>query len=255
MVRKRLAERGVGLPPDFEFRHRGTEVSRIEGFSDAVFAFAVTLLVVSLQVPRTFGELMDAMRGFAAFAICFAALVRLWYEHYIFFRRYALQDRWTVVINSALLFVILIFVYPLKFLFTLVVAQFTGGHPVQGAADGHVQTAGMITRAELPSLFVLYGLGFIAAHTLFALLHAHAAAQAKTLELTRIELFDVRARIVNKASTAAVGVASVAIACLAPAREAPLFAGLIYGLLPVLHLSLYFGERAKRGRLSVVDSR
>jgi hypothetical protein len=33
---------------DSDFRVRGPEVSRIEGFSDAAFAFAVTLLVVSL---------------------------------------------------------------------------------------------------------------------------------------------------------------------------------------------------------------
>jgi len=36
------------------FRWRGTHVSRIEGFTDAVFAFAVTLLVVALEVPHTF---------------------------------------------------------------------------------------------------------------------------------------------------------------------------------------------------------
>ena len=32
----------------------GREVSRIEGFSDAVFGFALTLLVVSLEVPDNF---------------------------------------------------------------------------------------------------------------------------------------------------------------------------------------------------------
>jgi uncharacterized membrane protein len=36
------------------FRWRGGEVSRIEGFTDAVFAFAITLLVLSLEVLHSF---------------------------------------------------------------------------------------------------------------------------------------------------------------------------------------------------------
>ena len=68
MIRKKLIEKGFGL--DKSFRMRGTgEVTRIEALSDAVFGFAITLLVVSLEVPQTFTELLEIMRGFAAFAI------------------------------------------------------------------------------------------------------------------------------------------------------------------------------------------
>jgi hypothetical protein len=52
----RLGSERIGAEPDF--RWRGYEVSRIEGLSDGVFAIAVTLLIVWLEVPKTFAELM-----------------------------------------------------------------------------------------------------------------------------------------------------------------------------------------------------
>src|SRR5437868_13607054 len=125
MIREKLIDRGIG--DDNKFRWRSHEVSRTEGVSDAVFGFAITLLVVSLEVPRTFGELMYAMRGFGAFAISFTLLFIVWFNQYKFFRRYGLQDNATMVLNGILLFVVLFYVYPLKFVFTLVVNMFTGG--------------------------------------------------------------------------------------------------------------------------------
>ena len=62
MIRENFIDKRVG--DSMKFRWRSHEVSRIEGLSDAVFAFAVTLLVVSLEVPKTFAELMHAMRCF-----------------------------------------------------------------------------------------------------------------------------------------------------------------------------------------------
>jgi uncharacterized membrane protein len=63
------------------FRWRGGEITRLESFTDAVFAFAVTLPAVSLEVPRTFEELLVAMNGFFVSLSCFAILTQVWYFH------------------------------------------------------------------------------------------------------------------------------------------------------------------------------
>src|SRR5437867_12170512 len=97
MLREKLIDLRLG--ENSTFRWRSHEISRIEGLSDAVFGFAVTLLVVSLEVPRTFSELMPTMRGFGAFAISFTLLLLVWYNQYKFFRRYGLQDALTVCLN------------------------------------------------------------------------------------------------------------------------------------------------------------
>jgi uncharacterized membrane protein len=113
VIREHLAASGAG---EKYFRWRGTEITRLEHFSDAVFAFAVTLLVVSLEVPKSVPELMVALRGFVAFGVCFAMLGMVWRFHCHFFRRYGLQDGWVTFLNFVLLFFVLFYVYPLKFL-------------------------------------------------------------------------------------------------------------------------------------------
>ena len=242
MIRRAMAGRGVGLG---EFRWRGQEITRFEGFSDAVLAFAVTLLVVSLEVPRTFTELMAGMRGFAAFAICFATLIHVWYLQYVFFRRYALQDRVTLLLNATLLFVVLFYVYPLKFLFRLMVDQFTGVPLVVVRGDGHAEP--VIEAAQAPALMLIYGAGFVAVFLIFALLFQHAYRKRKELDLNAIEAFDTRFSVRHMLLSAAVGVLSMGLVLIGGPKFVAL-SGWVYFLLgPVLWLNgVLSGQRRRR---------
>jgi uncharacterized membrane protein len=234
-VREHLAAKGAGRRDGF--RWRGGEISRVEGFSDAVFAFAVTLLVVSLEVPRTFHELAGVMRGFLAFAVCFTLLVVIWREHYVFFRRYGLQDTTTIWLNAALLFVTLFYVYPLKFVFNLVLAGITGA-PEGGAEP-------VIEAGQIPALFVIYGAGIIALYLLLALLYVHAYRKRGELELNLVEAFDTKASIVGHLLAAAIGAVSIVIALTVPPRMVGL-AGYTYFLFgPVMAV---YGTVAGRRR-------
>ncbi len=98
-----------------DFRLRGHEVNRIKAFSDAVFGFAVTLLIVSLEVPKSFEELLITMKGFFAFEISFLFLMLIWYEQNMFFRRFALDNRIIIFLNAFLTFIVLFYVYRSNF--------------------------------------------------------------------------------------------------------------------------------------------
>lgn len=201
---------------------RQHEVSRLEGFSDAVFGFALTLLVVSLETPTSVSNLIGLARGFLPFALTFAMVGWIWYEHNVFFRRYGLQDPWTVFLNLVLLFVVLFYVYPLKFLANQIVDLLTG----QPYDFGDT-----LTEARL--LMFVYSGGVVLIFACFVLLHRHAWARRQALGLTRrdeLELtFSQRSHLISMA----IGLLSLAIVAVNANWAA--VAGMIYVLMGPLH--------------------
>lgn len=225
MLRETAIQKNVGNAT--KFRWRSHEISRIEGLSDAVFAFAVTLLVVSLEVPKTFTELAEIMRGFGAFAISFTLLFVVWFNHYKFFRRYGLQDTTTVVLSGVLLFVVLFYVYPLKFLFSNLVDRMLGGHGEVRMPNGNVEA--MIEGDQIGSLMLIFNAGYFAVFAVFAFLFWHAYSKRKDLELNELEVFDTRNSIQESALNCGIAILSSAIVLIGGPRFAGL-AGLTYML-------------------------
>ena len=226
--------------PTQQPRLRGREVTRLEALSDAVFGFAATLLVVSLEVPQTFPELTASLRGFVAFAFSFTMLILIWVAHNGYFRRYGLQDSWTVLLNSVLLFVVLFYVYPLKFLSTALSGVFLGIGPARP----------MITSASQMSwLMIIYGLGFISVFACLTLLYRHAGTRWRELDLDEVERLEARSWFRHYLVFAGVGCLSIAIVLTGGPHW---LSGVIYALIgPLCH----WNGRVARRRTQELEQR
>lgn len=221
------------------FRYRGQEIQRIETFSDAVFAFAIALLIVSLEVPKNFDELMISMRGFIAFGICFLFLFIIWLEQHMFFRRYGLEDKVTVFLNGILLFIVLFYVYPLKFLFSLIFSD---------SIYGPGKSPFSIKEEQVPRLMVIYSVGYIFIYIIFLLLYMHAHRCRRMLDLTALEIFDTRSKIWSEVILISIGCCSMLAALILEGGKAGL-AGMIYILIGPVIWVFYARRERRRNRL------
>lgn len=210
------------LKGEAEFRWRGDEGSRVEALSDMVFAFALTLLVVSSAPPATFGELTVQLWGFPGFAMAFAILLLIWHSHYIFFRRFGLDGGWVMTANAGLLFLILFLVYPLKYLATML-SSF-----LQSLAAGAPKAP--LSLEEAQAALALYSAGYAAVFLMFAALYGLALGAAERLELTPQELAATRYSFWQQVIHVGTGGAAALLAVLLPAKFAP-FAGFTYFLI------------------------
>jgi len=233
-----------GAQGERDFRWRGGDVSRLEGLSDAVFALALTLLVVTLEVPQTSAELREVFVQLPVFAVGFVLLLWIWHGHFRFHRRYGLEDPLTIALNGLLLFVVLLYVYPLRMMFTFLWNVILGrggwvrdevGRVVAGA-DGAPLPA-LESRSDGVLLMQLYGLGFAAIFLILTLLTARAWTRREALELDARERLITLNAIGEHLITASFGFLSV-LACTLDAdllgASGMLYAGLgpahgIYG--------------------------
>ena len=99
-------------------------LNRFEGFSDAVFAIALTLLIVEIKVPGSpdgpqgYSDLWNAMaeqwREHLALVLCYVVIGAYWLQHHYSGRIYAKSDHWFSAINLLFLLAIVVIPYPIR---------------------------------------------------------------------------------------------------------------------------------------------
>jgi uncharacterized membrane protein len=197
-------------------------VSRIEGLSDAVFALSLTLLVVALEVPKNADELVAVFWQFPAFALCFAFLVWVWYEHFLYHRRFGFEDAGTVALNGLLLFFVVFYVFPLKFLASVLITA-----PLEGADSA--PTLGSHGQAVM----VLYAAGFVGIFTVLTMMYWRAWRCRDVLGLNAAERAATRGALTRQLLSVGIGLASLLLAALAPG--VPALSGLVFFLMGPVH--------------------
>jgi hypothetical protein len=198
-------------PREKGFRMRGSEMTRIEVFVDAAFAFAVTILVISFDaIPRTFPEMVTAIKTIPAFVAAVAILIWIWHTHTLWCRRFGMDDGPTVWLSALLLVVVLIYIYPMRIMLE-------GGFT--WITNGYLPSSFEITsHDELRLMFVFMGSAFVAVCLTLVLMYKYALWRGKLLALDHFERSDTLRVAWTWAGCLAIGIIQIALALSLPDR-------------------------------------
>jgi hypothetical protein len=94
--------------------HRDT--GRLVAFSDAVFAITVTLLVLEIEPPSDYGDLLHGLLAlwpsYLAYAVTFLFIGQVWANHHVMFDHIRVANRAVLLLNTLLLMVVASFRSP-----------------------------------------------------------------------------------------------------------------------------------------------
>lgn len=250
MVRSSLKEKSLNNP-DSKFRFRGVDNTRVEALSDGVFAIATALLVISSSIPETYAELLHFLKDLIPFALCMTLLMMIWYQHYVFFIRYGFKDATIVSVNTLLLFLILFYIYPLKFLMQLLYDMFFAMLTQDKEVFNHIFTH-VIHMEDTPNLMSIYGFGAASIFFTLAVMYLIAYRRADKLELSNKEKFLTKASVQANILMGVIPLISC-LFCMLPIKANIAFSvgGYIYWSYPIVMMT--FGHRAKK-KLSKISN-
>lgn len=163
---------------DARITYRGSETSRLDNLTDAVFGIAITLLIFNTTNPDSFEDLINFTKTLPAFLLGIGFLILIWKEHLNFSEIYDLQDGIFVLLNTIFLALIIFYVYPLRF-FMLFFTNFFFNTGVN--VDLNVY--------QVPDLMIYYGFAVSSLYFIIALFYSRALVIQRKLQLNDFEVF------------------------------------------------------------------
>jgi uncharacterized membrane protein len=234
-------DRPDGLEKSGNFYHRGKDTTRLEAFVDAAFAFALTLLVISFDaVPQSFDELMTALRAVPAFLFAFCILAMFWIAHRNWSMRFGIDTTFSTLVSLALIFVLLVYVYPLRAMATAATSALTNGWL---PSDFYINDVG-----EVRGLFAIYGIGFFVSNLCLVSLNWYALRRANELALTPEERLLTRYDVIAWSLVGSSGLVSLVLAVTLPDQLVGLAGWSYMGLAVVMPTFRFVTTRLFSGR-------
>src|SRR6201987_3041009 len=201
------------LPRLHGFRLRGMQMTRLETFIDAAVAFAISMLVIAAQqIPDNIQALLAAFKNVPTFICSIAVLGIYWRGHWLWSRRYGLEDGVSILISWALIVTILIFIYPLKAIFGAMWNLLSNGQVGQRFS---LHT----TASQARTIFAIYALGLIAISAEILLLNFRAWQLRDPLRLNARERLVTRGELTGWSVPVGVGMVELSFALTLPAEQ------------------------------------
>jgi uncharacterized membrane protein len=189
---------------------RGESTTRVEAFVDAAFAFALTLLLIAGDhIPASVQALVEALKGLPASALSFMLILKFWSGHVKWTKRYGLDDALTNRLSLLLVFLVLIFVYPMRMVFEAL---------CNSISRGYLPTTFYAGVTDIPVLFIVYGLAFGSLSLVMAWLYLHAWRLRDRLGLSDAERIHTRIDGFSWLLFSVVATISILSALVIPAR-------------------------------------
>src|SRR6195256_3313446 len=244
-MKERWAEIGSAFPENLDslprlkgFRLRGMEMTRLETFIDAAFAFAISMLVIAAQqIPDNIQALLAAFKNVPTFVCSIAVLGIFWRVDWLWSRRCGLEDSVSILISWAMIVTILIFIYPLKAIFGAMWNLISSGQVGQPFS---LHT----TEAQVRTIFAIYAIGLIALSAEILLLYLRAWKLREPLRLNARERLMTRGELTGWSIPVSVGLVSLVFSFTFPIEKIA-WCGWVYFLMAIILRVHWFWHRRR----------